>query len=84
MDNKICFKEDLNACIDFELLKAFVNFDDYLKKIEERRLRLIRELCYLEFYNEYNKEELPNRETIIDFKKSELEKIYTFNNKEFI
>ena len=84
VDNKICFKEDLNACIDFELLKAFVNFDDYLKKIEERRLRLIRELCYLEFYNEYNKEELPNRETIIDFKKSELEKIYTFNNKEFI
>jgi len=83
VDNKICFKGDQNACINFELLKAFVNYDDYLKKLEERRLRLIKELCYLEFYEDYNKEEHPERDRVINFKKGELEKIYTFNNETF-
>lgn len=83
VDNKICFKDDQNACINFELLKAFVNYDDYLKKIEERRLRLIRELCYLEFYEDYKKEKHPERDRVIDFKKGELKKIYTFNNEPF-
>lgn len=83
VSNKVCFKKDTKKCIDFEILKTLVNYDDYLKELENRRLRIIRQLCYLEFYEDYNKKEHPNREELIKEYKKQLEEIYDFNGEPF-
>tara|TARA_B110001450_G_scaffold48044_1_gene44743 strand:- start:104 stop:2275 length:2172 start_codon:yes stop_codon:yes gene_type:complete len=83
VSNKVCFKEDNNACIDINILKTLVNYDDYLKKLENRRLRIIRKLCYLEFYDEYNTEKHENRDELILEYKKQLKEIYDFNKKPF-
>ena len=81
--NKVCFKEDNNACIDIDILKTLVNYDDYLRKLENRRLRIIRKLCYLEFYDEYNNEKHENRDELIIEYKRQLKEIYDFNEVSF-
>ena len=81
--NKVCFKEDDTACIDIDILKTLVNYDDYLRKLENRRLRIIRKLCYLEFYDEYNNEKHANRDELIIEYKRQLKEIYDFNKEPF-
>tara|TARA_B110000008_G_scaffold276216_1_gene315100 strand:- start:1072 stop:3240 length:2169 start_codon:yes stop_codon:yes gene_type:complete len=81
--NKVCFKEDNNACIDIDILKTLVNYDDYLRKLENRRLRIIRKLCYLEFYDDYNNEKHANRDELIIEYKRQLKEIYDFNEESF-
>lgn len=81
--NKVCFKEDNNACIDIDILKTLVNYDDYLRKLENRRLRIIRKLCYLEYYDDYNNEKHANRDELIIEYKRQLKEIYDFNKKPF-
>ena len=81
--NKVCFKEDDTACIDIDILKTLVNYDDYLKKLENRRLRIIRKLCYLEFYDDYNNEKHANRDELIIEYKKQLKEIYDFNKEPF-
>ena len=81
--NKVCFKEDDTACIDIDILKTLVNYDDYLIKLENRRLRIIRKLCSLEFYDEYNNEKHENRDELILEYKIQLKEIYDFNKEPF-
>lgn len=83
VSNKVCFKEEPTTCIDIDILKTLVNYEDYLKELENRRLRIINKLCYLEFYEDYNKEEHPNRDELINEYKKELKEIYDFNKEPF-
>jgi len=79
--NKVCFKEDSNVCIDIDIMKTLVNYNDELKKLENRRLRIIRKLCYFEFYEEYNNEKHENRDELIIEYHRQLQEIYDFNEK---
>jgi hypothetical protein len=83
VSNKVCFKEEPTTCIDIDILKTLVNYEDYLKELENRRLRIINKLCYLEFYEDYNKEEHPNRDELINEYKNQLKEIYDFNKESF-
>ena len=83
VSNKVCFNEDYNSCIDIDILKTFINYDDYLIKLENRRLRIIRKLCYLEFYDEYNNKKHENRDELILEYKRQLQEIYDFNDEPF-
>ena len=83
VDNKVCFNEDNNVCIDINILKTLVNYDDYLEKLENRRLRIIKKLCYLDFYDEYNTQKHENRDELITEYIKQLKEIYDFNGVTF-
>ena len=46
-------------------------------------MRIIRKLCYLEFYDEYNNEKHENRDELIIEYKRQLKEIYDFNEVSF-
>lgn len=84
VNNKVCFKDEPTTCIDINILKVLVNYDDYIAQLEERRLRLIRQLCKLIFYEKYNLEKHPNYDELkIEYEK-QLEEIYEYNNEDYI
>ena len=81
VSNKVCFKEEPTMCIDADLLKTLINSEDYLNELEDRKLRIIKKLCYLEFYKNYNIEKHNNRDELILEYTEQLKEIYNLEKK---
>lgn len=83
VNTKVCFDEEGTACIDINLLRTLVNWDEYLALLEARRLRLIRQLCMLKFHENYNTQKHHMHDELIRTLTTQLKEIYDFRGEAF-
>lgn len=83
VNTKVCFDEEGVACIDINLLRTLVNWDEYLALLEARRLRLIRQLCMLKFHENYNTQKHHMHDELIRTLTNQLKEIYEFRGEAF-
>lgn len=83
VNTKVCFDEEGVACIDINLLRTLVNWDEYLALLEARRLRLIRQLCMLKFHENYNTQKHHMHDELISTLTNQLKEIYDYKGEAF-